>query len=258
MGCLQKKHTAWGVFFFCFSRHDPCTVGENLLKSERYETEVIHQCEEEMDTQSMVARALSAQYTDRANSDAEAHMLEHVPGVSQRSSLWWKGNQNLESWSDLRKKMWTLKAEAEGDTRALLQKYCEPEELSKYGRCPMSSECAWTLKVINEAIGSKIQKISIVLDLVCRAFMIQRCTLEACIADYNDGFVCCGSSELMTTGFFRRERRLVPIYCWCVHLVTIFAVMRLSRTVLLMESQASKDGWLQCCPDKLWCTHTSR
>ena len=62
-------------------------MGENLLKSERDETEVIHQCEEKIDTQIMVARASSAQYKDRANSDAEAHMLEHDPEVSRRSSL---------------------------------------------------------------------------------------------------------------------------------------------------------------------------
>ena len=72
MGCLQKKNIQHEESFSFFSRHEPCTVVENLLKSEKDETEIIHQCEEEMDTQSMVARASSAQYTDRANSDAEA------------------------------------------------------------------------------------------------------------------------------------------------------------------------------------------
>ena len=83
-----------------------------------------------------------------------------------------------------------VKTQAEGNTLAPLQKHCWPRELSKYGRCPRSAECAWTLKVVNKAIGSKIRKrkTSIVPDVVCKAFMLEKCTLEICIAYCNDGF----------------------------------------------------------------------
>ena len=71
------------------SEHQPCTVGEHLLKPGGEETEVIHQCQEKLDAEIMVARASSAQYEDRANSDPRCpvHNRDIAPSETHRSPL---------------------------------------------------------------------------------------------------------------------------------------------------------------------------